>query len=303
MPKNSVVLALITDDNDYQREQSAAAQRVAQKLGVNLQIIQADNDAISQSQQLLNIVQTPSARPGAIICEPVGTGMPQVARAAAAAGIAWVILNRDVDYLTELQTKFKVPVFGISSDHEEVGRIQGRQFAALLPHGGHMLYIEGPTASDAAKLRTVGMRSKKPANIEVRTIKGRWTENSGYEALQAWLRLSTSRNENIGIIGSQNDEMALGARRALQEHAQELDAAKWMRIPFTGCDGLPKTGQDWVRDGRLAATVIIPPNADIALEMVAKALQTGVNPPQRTLTKPVPYPAIEDLAKAATTTR
>ena len=135
-------------------------------MGVDVKIIHASNDALAQSQQLLHYVQDSSvARPDAIMFEPAGgTAFPQVARAAAAAGIGWVVLNHEVDYIVELRRAFKVPVFAISSDHEEVGKIQGQQFAALLPNGGSILYIEGPANSSAAKERTAGMNKTKPAN-------------------------------------------------------------------------------------------------------------------------------------------
>src|SRR5436305_4008238 len=119
-------------------EQAVEAAKMAAKLGVEIQIMYAENDAIVQSQQLLKIIQSNAAsHPDGIIFEPVGgTALPQVARAAAAAGIGWVVLNREVDYLTDLRRDFKLPVFGISSDHEEIGRIQWRQIAAMLPKGG-----------------------------------------------------------------------------------------------------------------------------------------------------------------------
>ena len=79
--------------------------------------------------------------PDGIMVEPAGgTGLPRVARAAAAAGIAWVLLNREGDYLDTLRRSYRIPAFGVSTDHEEVGRIQGRQVAALLPKAGTILY-------------------------------------------------------------------------------------------------------------------------------------------------------------------
>ena len=46
-----------------------------------------------------------------------------------------------------------------------------------------------------------------------------------------------------------------------------------MKIPITGCDGMPKTGQAWVRNGTLAATIFIRPNTDLAIEMLVEAIQ------------------------------
>src|SRR5215469_15469569 len=142
MKRLNFLVSLTNDDNDYQQEQASAAEKAAQRLGVGVKIIHANNDALTQSQQLLHYIQDASVeKPDAIIFEPAGgTAFPQVARAAAAAGIGWVVLNHDVDYIAELRRKYTVPVFAISSDHEEVGKIQGQQFAALLPNGGSILY-------------------------------------------------------------------------------------------------------------------------------------------------------------------
>ena len=68
-----------------------------------------------------------------------GPALPQVARAAVAAGIGWVVLNREIGYVKQLRQAFKVPVFTVASDNLEIGRIQGRQLAALLPNGGSVL--------------------------------------------------------------------------------------------------------------------------------------------------------------------
>src|SRR6201997_4338577 len=126
MKKLSFLVSLTNNENDYQQEQAAAAERAARRLGVDLKIIDAGNDAVGQSQQLLEFIQCSTAsRPDALVFEPAGgTAFPQIARAAAAAGIGWVVLNHEVDYLVQLRRTFKVPVFAISSDHEAVGKIQ-----------------------------------------------------------------------------------------------------------------------------------------------------------------------------------
>ena len=301
MKKPTFVVALTTDDNDYQMEQAVAAEEAARRLGVNIQIIYADNDAILQSQQLLKIIQSSSeSHPDGIIFEPVGgTGLPQVAGAAAAAGIGWVVLNRDVEYLADLRKAYRVPLFAITSDHLEVGRIQGRQLAALLPNGGSVLYIQGPSESLAAKQRSTGMYETKPGNLQVRVIKGNWTEASAYKAVSSWLRLSTSQHSMCDAIACQDDSMAIGARKAFHELADSVLQERWLGLPYLGCDGMPKTGQAWVRSGLLAATVIIPANTGQALEMLVHALQLGTIPPARTMTVPLSFPDLSVLAKAS----
>ena len=87
MKRLSFLVSLTNNDNDYQQEQAAAAEKAARRLGVDVKIIHANNDALAQSQQLLHYVQDSGVvRPDAIMFEPAGgTAFPQVARAAAAA--------------------------------------------------------------------------------------------------------------------------------------------------------------------------------------------------------------------------
>src|SRR4029077_3005059 len=299
MKKPRFVVALITQDNDYQIEQATSAEEAARRLGVDVQIVFADNDAIQQSQQVLKFVQSSSdALPDGIIIESVsGTALPQVARAAAAAGIGWVVLNRGAEYISQLRRTYKVPIFSVTADNQEVGRIQGRQLEALLPKGGAALCIQGPSDNTTARLRTEGMEQTKPIGVQIKNVRGQWTEASAYKALSAWLRLSTSQQAHMDVIIAQNDAMAMGARKAFHELQDTSARDRWLKLPYLGCDGVPKTGQAWVKSGSLAATVVIPPLAGQALGMLTSALQTGVTPPDLTLVAPSSFPALESLAK------
>lgn len=299
MTKLKFVVSLTNDDNDYQVEQAAAAEQAARKTGVELGIIYAQNDAINQSTQLLKAVQSPKElRPDAIIFEPVGgTALPQVARAAAKEGIGWVILNREADYLLELRRTAAKPMFAISSDHFEIGRIQGRQMAALLRGGGSALYIQGPSENSAAKERTAGMQETKPANIQLTMLKAQWTEESAQKSVRSWLKLSTSQRAAIDLVAAQDDSMAMGARDAFKEIANEDERERWLKLPFLGCDGLPKTGQAWVKNGQMAGTIFVPPNAGQAIEMLFEAIQNGKMPAEKVVTEAVSIPAIEALGR------
>lgn len=302
MAKIRILVSLTTNDNDYQIEQAQSAELAAKQAGVTAEIIYADNDAINQSTQILRAIQGAAEdRPNAIVFEPVGsTALPQVARAAAAAGIGWAVLNRDASYIEELRKSSSAPIFAISSDHAEIGRIQGRQFAAFLPRGGTALYIQGPSENSAAKERTLGMQEAKPANLQIIALRGQWTEESALRSVRSWLKLSTSQRATIDLVAAQDDSMAMGARKAFEEVPNEMERERWLKVPFTGCDGLPKTGQSWIRSGLLAATVFVPPNAGQAIEMFVQAIQQKKRPPERVLTVPTSIPALTALKPQAT---
>ena len=304
MAKPRLLLSVLNDVNDFQIEQAKSSRQTAAQVGVDLEIVFAQDDGILQSQQLLHHIQSPAgARPNGIIFEPAGsTTLPHVARAAAKEGIGWAVLSRDAEYIEELRLAFSVPAFVVASDHQEIGRIQGRQLAALLPRGGIVLLIQGPSHSRSATLRFEGLMETKPENIQLRTVRADWSEAGATKAVRSWLDLSTSRGIDITAVCAQDDSMAMGARKALEATAHQLRQS-WLQIPFLGCDGTPKTGQEWVRQGLLAATVFIPPTAPAAIEMFADFLRNGVKPPQRAVTKSRSIPDLATLnhkAKAAT---
>jgi len=294
MKRLKVLLALITQDNDYQREQAVVADATAQRMGVDLQVVYADNDAIVQTKQILAAIHAPAPeRPDAVIAEPVGTGMLAVASAAVNSGVGWIVLNREADYLAPLR-QGTTPVGSVECDNVEVGRIQGRQFAALLPSGGTLLYIEGPS-TDVTKQRRAGLDETLPANITVQAGRGKWTEESAYPVVASRLQLVGSAPPTIGVIGCQNDAMAMGARRAVEGLTAAQQRAQWLKIPFTGVDGVPTSGQVWVKDGLLTATVVVPALTGIALDILAKAVAAGAQMPERSLIRPISFPPVEAL--------
>jgi ABC-type sugar transport system substrate-binding protein len=99
----------------------------------------------------------------------------------------------------------------------------------------------------------------------------------------------------IDLITAQNDAMAMGAKKALKDLANEMDRDVLAKIPAMGCDGVPSTGQAWVRAGDLVATVITPPSAGLAIGLMTNALEMQTPPLEHTFMSAEPFPAIELL--------
>lgn len=287
----------LPSENTYQREQADSARETAKQLGAEIQVLHADNDAVTQSQQILEAIQKHAdLRPDAILFEPLtSTKLQRAGEAAVAAGIGWVILNSDVDYLHRLRGQTQVPVFSVTRDHIEIGRMQGRQFAALLPAGGAVLYLQGPATSSAATQRTVGMESTKPASVQIKALRSQWDEGDAYKAVSAWLKLSTSRASGFDLVGCQYDGIAMGARKAFQDLTSGAERERWMSLPFTGVDGLLREGHAWVKQGILAATVVALTTTQVALQILVRALKGGAQPPERTLIELKSFPSLEEL--------
>jgi ABC-type sugar transport system substrate-binding protein len=292
MKPQRVLISLMTSKNDYQQEQAAAAEQAARRLGVEVKVIYAENDSMIQSQQLRQVLNGPAdMRPDAIICHAVDSPFEQIARSAVESGIGWAILNREVTYLTDLHQQSKVPVVCVMVNQEEVGRIQARQFATLLPKGGVVLYVQGAAGNYSAERRTAGMRAAKPANLQVMSLRGRFTEESGYKAAKDWLDLPTTRDAKLNLVGAQNDNMALGAQKAFKENS----SSRWSHLQFTGCDAAGAVGRSRIQKGILIASIAIPPTAGIALELLVASLKAGTKPTALTMLAPASFPVLESI--------
>ena len=92
--------------------------------------------------------------------------------------------------------------------------------------------------------------------------------------------------------------MAMGARKGFEQSSHQLRYS-WLEIPFLGVDGMPNAGREWVRSGLLTATVLSPPTAPVAIDLIGRFLQQGTMPPPRTLTEVRSFPDLEMLARKA----
>jgi ABC-type sugar transport system substrate-binding protein len=295
MKKLRIVISL-PNDNAYQHEQGVVAKAAGERLGLDVQVIRADDDSITQSQQILKIIQSPvEARPNALIVEPVtATGLRRVAEAAVAVGIAWVVSNSDVDYVQQLRKSPRVPVFTVTQGQHEIGRLQGKQIAALLPQGGAVLCVEGPSISSVAVQRHEGMDIAKPRNVQTTTLRSKWSEDSAFQSAVAWLRLATSRAEKFGLVAGQTHELAVGTRKALLGADNPEQQKKWLETPFLGI-GIATQVKPLV-DGRiLTAAVVTSVTMDIAIRTLVRAFETQAQPPERSVVEASSFPELNKL--------
>ncbi len=292
-----VVVALLSDQQEFQLMQAADARASAARAGLDVEVMFADNNAVQQIHQLFVQIHAPEAeRPAAIVAETVtGEGLERVARNAVRAGIGWVIMNRNVSYLESLRAeRADLAIANVSVDNEEAGRIQGRQMKTLLPKGGLVLYLQGPPDTSAAQDRLRGAQKViEGTPIELKVLNGDWTETGGEKVVATWLRLKTSEGFRPAVVCSQNDAMAVGARRALQAQQSE-----WSNLLYTGCDGLPEGGQKLVSTGELTATIIAPTTAGPAVTLVSRVLGGERVQPELRLA-PRSYPGEDELARRA----
>jgi ABC-type sugar transport system substrate-binding protein len=288
-----VIVNLFSAEQEYQLRQAEDARATAMRLGLDVEVVFSEGNAVLQIQQLFAALRAPRGeRPDVLVVSTQAPdGLERVARNAAQAGVGWILLNRPAAYLDALRRDHPTALLtSVTTDHREVGRIQGRQVRSALPDGGAVLYIQGPTEILSAQQRLEGTRDELPVGrYEVRVLNGDWTEAGGERAIAAWLRLKTSDLFVPDAVCGQNDLMAMGARKAL-----EAARPDWAAAPFLGIDGLPNGGQRQVTQGLLASTVVIPSCSGPALELAARFLKGGLPPAQINVT-PESFPLLERI--------
>jgi ABC-type sugar transport system substrate-binding protein len=301
MGKPTISLFVADDSNEHQQLVLADAKRAAENAGLTLETDSAGNQITVQIRQVYNAInREPERRTRAIIIMPVrDNSLNRVATDAVKAGVGWICLHRRMDYLDELRQSFPdLPLAMIGPDQMEIGRIQARQFRAILPKGGHVLYIKGNLANSSSQLRLSGlMEGLEGSTVDARdTLSGNWTTEDAERVAEGWLRMVLSGSSRLDLIGCQNDAMAVGARNALQTVASYLRRPEIARIPVTGVDGLPGSGQKLVNDGTLAATVIVPSSGVPAIDLVVRSLFKKERTPKEVSLQPVSYPDESTLA-------
>jgi ABC-type sugar transport system substrate-binding protein len=271
-------------DNPYQELIRAEAHARARAHGYTVREVSAKNDADRQVAQVQESLEgLTQATPRALFVNPVReSALHLVARQASRRDVAWVMLNRTSDFVRELRREAPGQVMVcVDVNQQEVGRLQGRQFRALLPNGGEVLYLLGPAATSSARLRLSGVE-REIAGTSIRlTLRATdWTEEAGASATMLWLESLPSGRETATVIGAQNDTMAVGAARALSDFRRTRSAALYglTEVPITGCDGVPSHGQRLVHEGQLAATVVIPATSGVAVDLVLDSFDGKATP-------------------------
>ncbi len=292
-----ILVALLDKRQDYSRLQAAEAQATAERLSLPVEIVYAENNVHVQIHEIFARIHAPEGeRPAAILVHSVtGEGLERVARNAVAAGIGWILLNRRAAYVDELRRKYpELAIARVSLDQGDIGRVQGRQVLALAPQGGLLLYVSGPLDTSAAQDRLKGTEEVlKDAGFRWKVLNGNRTEEGARTAVGGWLRLGSQEGQRPTVIVAQNDWMAKGALGAFLE--QDLGGVP---IPTIGCDGLADHGQDLVKAGRLAATVITPACTVRAVELVERWLREGQSPPADVLITSRSFPSEPQLRAA-----
>ena len=284
-------LSLCDAANPYQQLLKSEAVSAATRAGFSLETSFSHIGVVRQIQLLRSAVERPrDARPRAIIVLPVRDGtLDDVAKDALRSDVAWVVLNRRATTLANLISEAtRSPMFAVTVDDREIGAIQARQLGVLLPGGGHVVLLRGSTTSATAVDREAGLRQNiDPARITIEVLDGGFNMDVGQRVVEN--RMRDSRSVPKALV-CQNDDMALGAARALRSLALELGRPELSRIAVLGCDGLAAEGQRHVEEGTFYATVVVPSTSAAAIAELARFFNEATRPPLEILLPAAAFP-------------
>ena len=298
-----VTLVLVDDKNSFQQLLSSEAQSAARRAGLELDTVFTGDSFAEQTSALRRLVSADAAsRTSAVLVMAVRDhGLSRVVREAADAGVHFVFLNATEDDLEAVRREAgAATVTVVCPDEVETGRVQGRQLRALLPAGRRVLYVQGNPRSLAARQRTAGMQEATAgAGLDVVLAGGDWNAAQAARTVREWLRFAVGGRRPFDLVACQNDDMAAAVVEALAAAAAEASAPDLATIPVTGCDGAPDGGQRLVREGKLAATVVLPRVAAPAVEVIARLLLRGERPDPLIFHNATSLPPIEALRPLA----
>jgi ribose transport system permease protein len=233
-------LSLSTLNNPFFVQIRAGAEEQARKLGVDLTVTDAQNDASQQANQLQNFT---SEGVGSIIVNPVDSDAagPSV-RAANKADIPVVGVDRGVNKADTAAL--------VASDNVEGGRLGARALAEKLGGTGKIVILQGQAGTSASRERGAGFAAglKEFPGIEV--VAKQPADFDRTKGLDVMTNLLQAHPDIDGVF-AENDEMALGAIKALGSKAGKS-------VQVVGFDGTPD-GLKAVESGTLFASVAQQP--------------------------------------------
>lgn len=291
-------LFMRSTDNDYQQRLKEVGLREAKRHGFDLVIESAQNDPLRQADQVRAAINNGAATKlaGILVSVVRDDVMPDLARESAKAGIDFALLNEGA-YIDELRAEQPTwPVFVVTPDQTDIGRIQGRQVRALVGDAGSILCVTGPMSTVMAQQRLAGLKEVLGEKFSVIELNADWTSERARMVVERWANELPADAQLPAMFVAHNDEMALGVRQALRDFSSRRDVPL-DNLFITGCDGSQTFGQRLVREGRIKCTVIMPPASGAAIELIAKHRSKNELPAVRMVQPVASFPALTALKR------
>ncbi|WP_329534079.1 substrate-binding domain-containing protein [Streptomyces sp. NBC_01450] len=251
-----VGLSLSTLNNPFFVQIKSGAQQEAKKLGVDLTVTDAQNDASQQANQLQNFT---SSGLGSIIVNPVDSDAAGPAvRSANKAGIPVVGVDRGVNKADTAAL--------VASDNIAGGKLGAKAMAEKLGGKGKIVILQGLAGTSASRERGAGFAEGLKDYPGIKVVARQPADFDRTKGLDVMTNLLQAHPDIQGVF-AENDEMALGAVKALGSKAGKS-------VSVIGFDGEPD-GLKAVADGTMYASVAQQPKelGRIAVENALKAAE------------------------------
>lgn len=235
-----VVLALSTLNNPFFVEVRDGAKAEAKKKGVDLEVVDAQNDSAQQANQL----QTASSgSTKAVIVNPVDSD---------AAGPSVTALNKsDIPVVAVDRTVNGADVDSfIASDNVAGGKQAAQDLAKAIGEKGDILVLQGQAGTSASRDRGKGFTEGIKAFPGIHVVGEQTANFDRATALDVTTNLLQAHPGITGIF-AENDEMALGAIKALGSKAGTS-------VKVASFDG-EDDGLAAIKDGTLSSTIAQQP--------------------------------------------
>ncbi|MDI3403778.1 ABC transporter permease/substrate-binding protein [Streptomyces cavernicola] len=236
-----VGMSLSTLNNPFFVQMRKGAEAEAKKQGVELTVTDAQNDPSQQANQLQNFSGEGMK---SIVVNPVDSDAvgPSV-RAANKADVPVIAVDRGVN-------KAKTATF-VASDNVEGGRQAAKTLAEKLGGKGTVVTLQGTPGASASRERGKGFAEGIKAYPDIKVVAKQPADFDRTKGLDVMTNLMQSHPDIDGVF-AENDEMALGAAKALGSKAGKS-------VAVVGFDGTPD-GIKAVGAGTLYASVAQQPD-------------------------------------------
>jgi inositol transport system substrate-binding protein len=219
-----------------------AAKAKAEELGYKVDVQDAQEDVVKQQDQVNTMIEQGY---DAIMVVPVDTSaMGPITDAVTKAGIPLIYVNRN-PFGTEQPP---AGVYYVGSQEIVAGELQGKYLIEKMGEKGGVGILMGILSNEGAVKRTEGNESIISQYPDVKILAkeaGDWQSDKGMSITENWL---TAYGKDLTAILANNDNMAIGARQA-------LEAAGRTDVIVMGVDAIPDAVK-LVKEGKLDATVL-----------------------------------------------
>ncbi|EPS2709399.1 ribose ABC transporter substrate-binding protein RbsB [Cronobacter turicensis] len=239
MAKDTIALVVSTLNNPFFVSLKDGAQKEAEKLGYELVVLDSQNNP---AKELANVQDLTVRGTKLVLINPTDSdAVGNAVKMANQAKIPVITLDR-------MAAKGDV-VSHIASDNIAGGKIAGNYIAKQAGDGAKVIELQGIAGTSAARERGEGFKQAVEAH-NLNVLASQPADFDRTKGLNVMQNLLTA-HPDVKAVFAQNDEMALGALRALQT-AGKTD------VMVVGFDGTAD-GVKAVQDGKMTATVAQQP--------------------------------------------